>query len=90
LSTSNISIYHLYIDHFPIAGTNIGDSTLLSCVVQAWKEIHQKDGIPISDRTFWATVFSMALGVNYGAFSLAFGASLTGIMWRDVLAKQGI
>ena len=32
----------------------------------------------------------MALGVNYGAFSLTFGASLAGVMWRDVLTKQGM
>jgi hypothetical protein len=32
----------------------------------------------------------MALGVNYGALSMAFSASLAGIMWRDVLAKQRI
>jgi Na+/H+ antiporter NhaD/arsenite permease-like protein len=32
----------------------------------------------------------MALGVNYGAFSMTFSASLAGIMWRDVLSKQNI
>jgi Na+/H+ antiporter NhaD/arsenite permease-like protein len=32
----------------------------------------------------------MALGVNYGAFSMAFSASLAGIMWRDVLDKERI
>ena len=30
----------------------------------------------------------MALGVNYGAFSMAFSASLAGIMWREVLHEQ--
>lgn len=46
--------------------------------------------IPISDRTFWATVYSMALGVNYGAFSTAFSASLAGLLWRDILARKHI
>jgi Na+/H+ antiporter NhaD/arsenite permease-like protein len=32
----------------------------------------------------------MALGVNYGAFSMAFSASLAGIMWRDVLTEKHI
>ena len=32
----------------------------------------------------------MALGVNYGAFSMAFSASLAGIMWRGELTKQRI
>jgi Na+/H+ antiporter NhaD/arsenite permease-like protein len=32
----------------------------------------------------------MALGVNYGAFSIAFSASLAGIMWRNELDKEHI
>ena len=32
----------------------------------------------------------MALGVNYGAFSTAFSASLAGLLWRDVLARKHI
>jgi Na+/H+ antiporter NhaD/arsenite permease-like protein len=32
----------------------------------------------------------MALGVNYGAFSTAFSASLAGLLWRDILAKKHI
>lgn len=73
------------------AGTNIGTSILLSRVIQAWQAIHQQPGAPpISDRTFWATVYSMALGVNYGAFSAAFSASLAGLLWRDILARKHI
>ncbi|KAJ5397884.1 Arsenical pump membrane protein ArsB [Penicillium cosmopolitanum] len=72
------------------AGTNIGTTILLSRVVQAWQEIHHVSGVPISDRTFWATVYSMALGVNYGAFSTAFSASLAGLLWRDILARKYI
>ncbi|KAL4780093.1 hypothetical protein BJX76DRAFT_364612 [Aspergillus varians] len=72
------------------AGTNIGTTILLSRVVQTWQQIHRANGIPISDRTFWATVYSMALGVNYGAFSTAFSASLAGLLWRDILARKHI
>ncbi|OJD40341.1 arsenite efflux transporter [Diplodia corticola] len=72
------------------AGTNIGTTILLSRVIQAWQEIHRVNGIPISNRTFWATVYSMALGVNYGAFSAAFSASLAGLLWRDILARKHI
>jgi Na+/H+ antiporter NhaD/arsenite permease-like protein len=32
----------------------------------------------------------MALGVNYGAFSAAFSASLAGLLWRDILEKKKI
>ncbi|TDZ20808.1 Arsenical pump membrane protein [Colletotrichum orbiculare MAFF 240422] len=72
------------------AGTNIGTTILLSRVIQTWQAIHQQNGIPISDRTFWATVYSMALGVNYGAFSTAFSASLAGLLWRDILERKHI
>jgi Na+/H+ antiporter NhaD/arsenite permease-like protein len=61
-------------------------------VIQAWEEIHRQNphlGF-IDDRTFWATVYSMAIGVNYGAFSTAFSASLAGMLWRDILARKHI
>ncbi|KAJ5144009.1 Arsenical pump membrane protein ArsB [Penicillium bovifimosum] len=72
------------------AGTNIGTTILLSRVIQAWLQIHEVSGVPISDRTWWATVYSMALGVNYGAFSSAFSASLAGMLWRDILNRKHI
>ncbi|KAL5344034.1 hypothetical protein BJX70DRAFT_385257 [Aspergillus crustosus] len=72
------------------AGTNIGTTILLSRVIQTWQAIHRANATPISDRTFWATVYSMALGVNYGAFSTAFSASLAGLLWRDILARKHI
>lgn len=55
--------------------------------------LHNQGGVdpnPISNRTFWATVYGMALGVNYGAFSTAFSASLAGLLWRDILARKHI
>jgi Na+/H+ antiporter NhaD/arsenite permease-like protein len=48
------------------------------------------NGTPISNRTFWATVYSMVIGVNYGAFSVAFSASLAGLLWRDILQQKFI
>ncbi|PTB68112.1 hypothetical protein BBK36DRAFT_1114149 [Trichoderma citrinoviride] len=72
------------------AGTNIGTTILLCRIIQKWQEIHERNGVPISDRTFWATVYSMAIGVNYGAFSSAFSASLAGLLWRDILARKHI
>lgn len=32
----------------------------------------------------------MALGVNYGAFSTSFSASLAGLLWRDILMRKHI
>ncbi|KAK1757304.1 hypothetical protein QBC47DRAFT_442118 [Echria macrotheca] len=72
------------------AGTNIGTTILICRVLQSWVAIHEHNGIPISNRTFWATVYSMALGVNYGAFSIAFSASLAGLLWRDILGRKHI
>jgi Na+/H+ antiporter NhaD/arsenite permease-like protein len=39
---------------------------------------------------FWGSVYSLSLGVNYGAFGISMSASLTGIMWRSVLRKEKI
>jgi len=73
------------------AGTNIGTTILICRVLQAWVLIHEQPGVaPISNRTFWATIYSMALGVNYGAFSTAFSASLAGLLWRDILGSKHI
>ncbi|KAH8592071.1 hypothetical protein B0O99DRAFT_518399 [Bisporella sp. PMI_857] len=72
------------------AGTNIGTTILLCRIIQTWQEIHRQSEIAISNRTFWATIYSMALGVNYGAFSTAFSASLAGLLWRDILARKHI
>ncbi|KAI0164081.1 hypothetical protein GGR57DRAFT_489741 [Xylariaceae sp. FL1272] len=72
------------------AGTNIGTTILLSRVIQAWKQIHDNAGTVIPNRTWWATIYAMALGVNYGAFSVAFSASLAGLLWRDILSRKHI
>ncbi|KAF5665581.1 arsenite efflux transporter [Fusarium heterosporum] len=72
------------------SGTNIGTTILLSRIIQAWKQINCQDTSLISDRTYWGTIYGMALGVNYGAFSTAFSASLAGLLWRDILARKHI
>ncbi|RYP00920.1 hypothetical protein DL764_006366 [Monosporascus ibericus] len=72
------------------AGTNIGTTILLSRVIQEWVQIRENSNTRISDRTFWGTVYSMAIGVNYGAFSTAFSASLAGLLWRDILFRKHI
>lgn len=62
----------------------------MSRVVQGWQQIRLTQGIDISDRDFWSTVYAMALGVNFGAFSTAFSASLAGLLWRDILKRKHI
>ncbi|KAF1993015.1 hypothetical protein P154DRAFT_591631 [Amniculicola lignicola CBS 123094] len=70
------------------AGTNIGAAILLSRIIQAWQDIHTVAGTAISNRTFWGTVYSAVIGVNYGAFSIAFSASLAGLLWRSILEQK--
>ncbi|KAL8403529.1 hypothetical protein RB594_008696 [Gaeumannomyces avenae] len=72
------------------SGTNIGTTILLCRVVQAWTSIASAGQTHITERTYWATVYSMAIGVNYGAFSTAFSASLAGMLWRDILQRKHI
>ncbi|KAL2150613.1 hypothetical protein VTH82DRAFT_7176 [Thermothelomyces myriococcoides] len=72
------------------SGTNIGTTILLSRVIQAWQVLYHFKETEISERTLNATIYTMALGVNYGAFSTAFSASLAGLLWRDILAKKHI
>ena len=35
-------------------------------------------------------IYALALGSNYGAFTLSFSASLAGLLWRDILRQKGI
>ncbi|KAK7427381.1 hypothetical protein QQZ08_006150 [Neonectria magnoliae] len=72
------------------AGTNIGATVLLSRVLQIWADIHVASATPIAERTYWGAVYALAIGVNYGAFSLAFSASMAGMMWRKDLAQHHI
>ena len=72
------------------AGTNIGTAILLCRVVQAWVQIHKVNNDAISQRTFWATIYSMTIGLNFGAFSTCFSASLAGLLWRDILRRKRI
>lgn len=81
---------HTHPNASQFAGTNIGTTILLARVVQEWVSIHEASGNYISQRIFWATIYSMALGLNYGAFSTAFSASLAGLLWRSILAAKGI
>lgn len=62
----------------------------LTRVLQTWKDSAVAAGDTISERTFWGVVYAMAIGVNYGAFSLSFASSLAGLGWREDLAAMRI
>lgn len=38
----------------------------------------------------FGALLTLAAGVNYGAFSFTFSASLAGLLWKDLLAARGI
>ena len=44
----------------------------------------------VDPRTRDGAVFALALGSNYGAFTLTFSASLAGLLWRQILREKGI
>ncbi|KAF8483677.1 hypothetical protein DFH94DRAFT_723445 [Russula ochroleuca] len=69
-----------------ICGTNIGTTILLARMLQEWEAVKQ----PVATRVRYASVYGLALGSNYGAFTLAFSASLAGLLWRDMLRQKGI
>ncbi|KAH9072769.1 hypothetical protein EDB83DRAFT_2358973 [Lactarius deliciosus] len=69
-----------------ICGTNIGTTILLARVVQEWQS--SMEAVPTGVR--YASVYGLAIGSNYGAFTLTFSASLAGMLWRDILRQKGI
>ncbi|KAI0279067.1 hypothetical protein BGY98DRAFT_916225, partial [Russula aff. rugulosa BPL654] len=69
-----------------ICGTNIGTTILLARMLQEWESAEQ----PVASRVRYASVYGLALGSNYGAFTFVFSASLAGLLWRDMLRKKGI
>ncbi|KAK1975968.1 arsenite efflux transporter [Colletotrichum cereale] len=85
---SGMGFLGVFLSNF--TGTNIGTTILLCRIIQAWVQIIESEGRTISDRTFWGAVYSMALGVNFGAFGSVFCASLAGLLWRDILASKGV
>lgn len=69
-----------------VCGTNIGTTILLARVVQEWETSMEA----VSADVQYASVYGLAIGSNYGAFTLTFSASLAGMLWRDILRQKGI
>lgn len=55
-------------------------------MLQEW----ESHGRAITPRVRYASVYGLAVGSNYGAFTLTFSASLAGLLWRDILRRKGI
>ena len=41
-------------------------------------------------RTWDGALYALALGSNFGAFTLTFSASLAGLLWYQILCQKGI
>ncbi|TFK86673.1 hypothetical protein K466DRAFT_523769 [Polyporus arcularius HHB13444] len=68
-------------------GTNIGATILLARVLQLWADAGDVD---VDPRTRDGALYALALGSNFGAFTLTFSASLAGLLWRQILRQKGI
>ena len=47
-------------------------------------------GADVDPRARDGAVYALALGSNFGAFTLAFSASLAGLLWRAILRQKGV
>ena len=88
-----VSILFLYIrltytdvQNFQICGTNIGTTILLARVLQTWLS----NSTPAVDpKVRLGSIYALALGTNFGAYTFSFSASLAGLLWRDILRQKG-
>ncbi|KAI0794150.1 hypothetical protein C8Q74DRAFT_560085 [Fomes fomentarius] len=66
-------------------GTNIGATILLARVLQLWASSG-----PVDPRARDGAIYALAIGSNFGAFTLTFSASLAGLLWRQILRQKDI
>ncbi|KAM0746296.1 hypothetical protein T439DRAFT_360610 [Meredithblackwellia eburnea MCA 4105] len=73
----------------PIAGTNIGATTIM---VQILREpaFLESSNVVADPRILKGAIFSTALASNIGAVSWTFSASLAGLLWVSILGQKGI
>lgn len=69
-----------------ICGTNIGATILLARVLQSWLS----SSASVDPKIRLGSIYALALGTNFGAYTFSFSASLAGLLWRDILRQKGI
>ncbi|KAI0695543.1 hypothetical protein BC835DRAFT_1273245 [Cytidiella melzeri] len=69
-----------------ICGTNIGTTILLARVLQSWLS----STTSVDPKIRLGSIYALALGSNFGAYTFSFSASLAGLLWRDILRQKGI
>ncbi|KAI0785821.1 hypothetical protein C8Q75DRAFT_722360 [Abortiporus biennis] len=75
-----------------ICGTNIGATILLARMIQMWISQHtdNEGSATIDPRSRDGAIYALAIGSNFGAFTLTFSASLAGLLWKEILRQKGI
>ncbi|KAH9912762.1 uncharacterized protein BXZ73DRAFT_93066 [Epithele typhae] len=73
-----------------ICGTNIGATILLARVLQIYSASLPTPLSTHDQRALTGAIYALALGSNFGAFTLTFSASLAGLLWRHILVGKGI
>ena len=69
-----------------LCGTNIGTTILLARVLQVWLG----SSPTLDQRVRLGSIYALAIGTNFGAFTFTFSASLAGLLWRGILSQKGI
>ena len=87
----NVSQHFVFSKYSPIhiglkfCGTNIGATILLARIIQLWSTNNV-----VNPRALDGAIYALALGSNFGAFTLTLSASLAGLLWRGILRQKGI
>ena len=55
-----------------------------------WINEAEAAGEPIGERLRLGSIYALALGANFGGYSLAFSASLAGLLWKNILKNNPI
>jgi len=66
-------------------GTNIGATVFLSQIIADWISDANARGQPVSSRLQIGSIYALALGTNFGAYSFTISASLAGLLWKNIL-----
>ena len=82
------SANELIFSPYKICGTNIGTTILLARVLQSW--LSSAASGEVDPKVRLGSIYALALGSNFGAYTFSFSASLAGLLWRDILRQKGI
>ncbi|KLO09876.1 hypothetical protein SCHPADRAFT_916557 [Schizopora paradoxa] len=71
-------------------GTNIGATIFLAQIIAFWVDNANTSDSPVDERLRIGSIYALALGTNFGAYSFVFSASLAGLLWKGILKNNSI